>query len=76
MKKRQFIQPILWTERPIGAVMGAGSLWPTSYINIVSPPFQVECSGCQRLQIDNGDPNPTTNSLLQVSREKLNEFFS
>jgi hypothetical protein len=21
-------QPILWTERPTGALMGAGSLWP------------------------------------------------
>jgi len=28
MKKRQIIQPILWTERPTGAVMGANSLWP------------------------------------------------
>jgi hypothetical protein len=28
MKKRRIIQPILWTERPTGAVMGAGSLWP------------------------------------------------
>ncbi len=28
MKKRQIIQPILWTERPTGAVMGTGSLWP------------------------------------------------
>jgi hypothetical protein len=29
MKKRQIIQPILWIERPTGAVMGAGSLWPS-----------------------------------------------
>jgi hypothetical protein len=28
MKKRRIIQTILWTERPTGAVMGAGSLWP------------------------------------------------
>jgi hypothetical protein len=28
MKKRRIIQPILWTERPTGAVMGVGSLWP------------------------------------------------
>jgi len=28
MKKRQIIQPILWTEQPTGAVMGAGSVWP------------------------------------------------
>jgi hypothetical protein len=28
MKKRWIIQPILWTERPTGAVMGAGSLGP------------------------------------------------
>jgi hypothetical protein len=29
MKKRQIIQPIiLWIERPTGAVMGAGSVWP------------------------------------------------
>jgi hypothetical protein len=27
MKKRQIIQPILWIERPTGAVMGTGSLW-------------------------------------------------
>jgi len=27
MKKRRIIQPILWTERPTGAVVGAGSLW-------------------------------------------------
>jgi hypothetical protein len=27
MKKRQIIQPILWTEQPTGAVRGAGSLW-------------------------------------------------
>jgi hypothetical protein len=29
MKKKRIIQPILWTEQPTGAVMGAGSLWPT-----------------------------------------------
>jgi len=28
MKKRRIIQPILWTEQPTGAVMGARSLWP------------------------------------------------
>jgi len=28
MKKRRIIQAILWTERPTGADMGAGSLWP------------------------------------------------
>jgi hypothetical protein len=28
MKKRRIIQPILWTERPTGAVMGVGSVWP------------------------------------------------
>jgi hypothetical protein len=26
MKKRQIIQPILWTKQPIGAIMGVGSL--------------------------------------------------
>jgi hypothetical protein len=29
MKKGKIIQPILWTEWPTGAVMGAGSLWPS-----------------------------------------------
>jgi hypothetical protein len=28
MKKRRVNQPILWTERSTGAVMGVGSLWP------------------------------------------------
>jgi hypothetical protein len=27
MKKRRIIQLSLWTERPTGGVMGAGSLW-------------------------------------------------
>jgi hypothetical protein len=27
MKKRWIIQPILWTEQPTDAVVGAGSLW-------------------------------------------------
>jgi len=27
MKKRRIIQPMLWTERPTGAVMVAGSIW-------------------------------------------------
>jgi hypothetical protein len=30
MKKRRIIQPILWTKRTTGAVMGPGSLWPSS----------------------------------------------
>jgi hypothetical protein len=28
MKNRQIVQPILWIEQPIGAIMRAGSLWP------------------------------------------------
>jgi hypothetical protein len=36
MKKRRIIQPILWTERPTGAVMGAGSLWPQMPTNLLA----------------------------------------
>jgi hypothetical protein len=43
--------------------------------NLEKTLFQVEFSRCQRLWIDNGDPNPTTHYLLQVSCRKLNEFF-
>jgi len=28
MNKRRIIQPNLWTEQPIGAIMGASSFWP------------------------------------------------
>jgi hypothetical protein len=34
MKRRRIIQPILWTERPTGAVMGADSLWPSSFSSL------------------------------------------
>jgi len=37
-------QPILWTERPTGAVMGAaGSLWPSIWATM-------EMSGCNNRQ--------------------------
>jgi len=36
-------QPIQWTERPTGAVMGTGSLWPSIWATM-------EMSGCNNRQ--------------------------
>jgi hypothetical protein len=50
MKKRRIIQPKLWTERPTGAVMGAGSLWPVLRVKWILLRFRTSPEGSELVQ--------------------------